>query len=273
MEERYFKDHRMAPDIIHIEDPMGVYATLVMGEDRALLFDTAYGIGNLREHVARLTSLPLTVVNSHGHVDHLCGNYHFDQVYIHKEDMALAGEHASVQMRQGLLKEAKAKGLLPEGFDEDAYGVKGPGSLVPVEEGHCFDLGGLTLEVVAVPGHTPGSIGLLCHEKGLVLLGDAANPFLFLFLPESGSVKEYLGTLYKIKALDFERFIISHFPDPLPKEKIDNYIRCAENIDVSKSKPFDFPPFSHINALIYSHGDRERTDPDYAAIIYTPDRL
>jgi len=273
MDTGYFRDHRIAPDMIHIEDPMGVYASLIIGKDRALLFDTAYGIGNLKEHVARLTNLPLTVVNSHGHVDHLCGNYHFDQVYIHQEDMALAGEHASVQMRQGSLKQAKEKGMLPEGFDEDAYRMKGPGNLVPVEEGHCFDLGGLSLEVISVPGHTQGSIGLLCSEKGLMLLGDAANPFLFLFLPESGSVKQYLETLYKIKALDFERFIISHFPAPLSKEKIDNYIRCAENIDLAKSKPFEFPPFPHINALIYSHGDKERTDPDYTAIIYTPDRL
>ena len=82
MGEKYFKNHVLFENVVHIEDPLGVFATLIIGQDKALLFDTAYGIGNLREHVEDLTKLPLIVVNSHGHVDHLCGNYHFDEVCV-----------------------------------------------------------------------------------------------------------------------------------------------------------------------------------------------
>jgi len=273
MGEKYFKNHVLFENVVHIEDPLGVFATLIIGQDKALLFDTAYGIGNLREHVEDLTKLPLIVVNSHGHVDHLCGNYHFDEVCIHENDIEVSHVHTSKDMRKDIIRQAREKGVLPADFDEDGFLSTGPGNLVPIKEGHCFDLGGATLEVIEVPGHTRGSIGLLYREKRLLLLGDAANSFLFLFLPESTSVDEYIKTLEKINSLDFDQFIISHYHSTLPKSKINDYIECAKNIDVEKSKPFEFPPFKDLKALIYSHKDREPSDPDFAAIIYTKDRL
>ena len=50
-----------------------VYCYLLIGKERALLFDTAYGVGNLREFVEGITDKPVTVVNSHGHFDHTGG--------------------------------------------------------------------------------------------------------------------------------------------------------------------------------------------------------
>lgn len=273
MRKGYFTNHFVMQDVVHIEDPLGVFVTLIIGEEKALLYDTSFGIGNLKDHVSELTDLPLIVVNSHGHIDHLCGNYHFDQVFIHENDIPVSKQHTSKEMREGIIKQAKAKDILPEDFNEEAYLSMGPGNLIPIEEGHFFDLGGITVEVIAVPGHTRGSIGLLCREKRLLLLGDAANPFLFLFLPESTTVDEYVKTLRKINSLDFDNFIVSHRRDILPKGRIDNYIECATNIDIEKSKPFVFPPFDDIEALLYSHGNKRPSDPDYAAIIYTADRL
>lgn len=273
MGEKYFSDHVLMENVIHIQDPLGVFATLIIGQNKALLFDTAYGIGNLRQHVEGLTKLPLIVVNSHGHVDHLCGNYHFDQVFIHENDIEIAQQDTSRDMRKNIIKQAKDKGVLPADYDQANYLSAGPGNLVPINEGHCFDLGGITLEVIAVPGHTRGSIGLLCKEKRLLLLGDAANSYLFLFLPESTNLDEYIKTLSKINSLDFDHYIISHHGDLLPKSKINDYIECALNIDVEKSKPFVFPPLKDIKALIYSHKDRKPGHPDYTAIIYTKDKL
>lgn len=43
-----------------------VYCYLLVGSERALLFDTAYGEGNLREFVEEITDKPVMVVNSHG---------------------------------------------------------------------------------------------------------------------------------------------------------------------------------------------------------------
>ena len=73
-----------------------------------------------------------------------------------------------------------------------------------------FDLGGITLEVVEVPGHTHGSIGLLYKEEKIFFAGDAMNPFLWLFAPEATMLSEYKATLRKADGLDFEALVVSH---------------------------------------------------------------
>jgi glyoxylase-like metal-dependent hydrolase (beta-lactamase superfamily II) len=78
----YFKDIVINDHIYQIKDPMGVLMTLIIGKNKAMLIDTGYGIQNIYEHVLTLTKLPLIVVNSHGHMDHSCGNYLFPEIYI-----------------------------------------------------------------------------------------------------------------------------------------------------------------------------------------------
>ena len=63
-----------APNTWTITFGGGVYSYLIIGEEKALLFDTAYGMGNLREFVEGITQKPVIVVNSHGHFDHTGGN-------------------------------------------------------------------------------------------------------------------------------------------------------------------------------------------------------
>ena len=60
-----------------------VISCLVLGTDRALLFDTGMGIASISDVVARLTDLPVTVVNSHSHLDHVGGNAEFSSVVGH----------------------------------------------------------------------------------------------------------------------------------------------------------------------------------------------
>ena len=72
----YYIPHLIGENIYHIYEPGGVYTTLIIGNEKALLIDTGYGYGNLREAVARLTDLPLIVANTHGHFDHVGGKYH-----------------------------------------------------------------------------------------------------------------------------------------------------------------------------------------------------
>jgi glyoxylase-like metal-dependent hydrolase (beta-lactamase superfamily II) len=64
----------------HIQDARGGVMYLVAGQDRALLIDTGWGEGDLPAHVATLTDLPLTVINTHGHRDHSPGNEQGDSI-------------------------------------------------------------------------------------------------------------------------------------------------------------------------------------------------
>ncbi len=249
-----------------------VHMDLIVGSHHALLFDTGYGFGNLAGLVRSITNLPLYVVISHGHLDHACGNGQFDRVYIHPEDMDLCREHNGPEMRMAELETAE----VPLDFDLESYLHQSCGTMVPVGEGHRFDLGGITLEVVHFPGHTQGSIGLYSKELRLQFVGDAMNCFVWLFLPEATDLQTYLSSLYKAAALDFDYMIQSHEPEPVPKAKLYHYIDLAENLDFEAGEPVPGPLGVQTETRICTrkgvhHDDRE--NPDHAAILIGRDKL
>lgn len=214
-----------------------VFMDLLVGEHHALLFDTGYGFDDLHGLVRRITDLPLYVVNSHGHVDHACGNWQFEEVFIHPEDVGLCVEHNGPRMRMAEMEQAE----LPDGFDLNDYLSHDCGRLHPVVEGEVFALGGKTLEVVELPGHTRGSIGLLYREEGILYVGDAVNCFIWLFLPEATKLSVYRNTLYKVRDLPFEKMIQSHEPRVMPKSCLEDYIRLAETADYDAWPVVDTP--------------------------------
>ena len=63
---------------------------LVTGKDRGLIIDTMNGYENVKKVSEELTNLPLTVVNTHGHPDHIYGKVYFKEVYIHQADIPVA---------------------------------------------------------------------------------------------------------------------------------------------------------------------------------------
>ena len=78
------KPVKITDTIYHIYESCGVYCTLVLGTKAALLIDTGYGFGDILNKVRDITDLPLKVINTHGHVDHIQGNKYFDSVMIHE---------------------------------------------------------------------------------------------------------------------------------------------------------------------------------------------
>lgn len=206
----YFTVTKINENIYQFNDKLSVLSTLIIGEEKALLFDTTYGIGDLKKEVEQITTKPLIVVNSHGHMDHACGNYQFNEIYIDEEDLDLIEYHTSEVYRKKNLESAKARGTLPQNFDEETYLKQRTGNLKTVKEHHIFDLGNITLEVVKIPGHTKGSIALYLREQKIMLVSDGACPYVWMFLNESATLKDYLNSINKLLEYDFETFLLGH---------------------------------------------------------------
>ncbi|MBR5742452.1 MAG: MBL fold metallo-hydrolase, partial [Clostridia bacterium] len=152
---------------------------LVPGKDRALLIDTGFGIGDLKKLVEETTDLPVTVVNTHNHGDHIGGNPQFGEVYIHKEDAPFLDRAMHAPARPiPPVEEREYKYV-----DEDVV-KPAPYKVVEIEDGYVFDLGGgYELEVFHLPGHSAGGIGLLDRKRGFFFSGDALvwTPILIHF--------------------------------------------------------------------------------------------
>lgn len=160
--------------------------------------------------------------------------------------------------------------ILPEGFDEEKYSGQGCGHLVPVTEGEVFDLGGITLRVVELPGHTRGSIGLVCKEKGLLYAGDALNGSLWLFLPESMNLETYIKTIQKAQQIDFDKLVMAHEPQLADKSVLEDFLDCAENLDFGKGIPFETTLVRDDSArtcIRQGFSEADRGKPGFAAIV------
>lgn len=268
--EQIYTVTELEPGIWRIGNSM-VYMDLLVGTHHALLFDTGYGFGSLKDVVRSITDKPLYVVNSHGHVDHACGNEQFGGAYIHQLDMELAMEHNGRDMRMAELDTAE----VPMDFDLEAYLVLGTGELKPAGEGDTFDLGGMTLQVIHLPGHTAGSIGLWCPERKLLWVGDAMNCFVWLFLPEAQSLNTYIASLHKAAALPFTHMIQSHEPRPVPREKLWDYLDLAEHLDFEKGTlvpaPLGYEGETRICTRCGIHYD-DREHPGFAAIMISREK-
>ncbi len=151
---------------------------LVLGEDRGVLVDTGNGIGDLRAVVEELTDLPVSVVLTHEHYDHVAGAWQYDEITAYDNAASLAAmqrgrDHAS--MERYLVPDYLWKPL-PVGFDPDTWHIP---SLVPtvlVTDGDVIDLGGRTLEVIYTPGHSPGQMCLLDPDHRFLISGDHFFP-------------------------------------------------------------------------------------------------
>ncbi|MFE0624822.1 MBL fold metallo-hydrolase [Priestia aryabhattai] len=275
MSKEYFIVNKIDNGIFHIFDPAQVGCTLILGKEKALLFDTCYGIGDLKTTIRTITDLPITVVNSHGHIDHIGGNWQFDEAYIHSDDLSLAQQHSSQQIRKQFITSFKEQSV-PPNFSVDKFIEREIMPLLPIKDGHIFDLGQRQLQVIHTPGHSQGCISLLDKKTGTLLSADIVMPMVWMFFPESTSIKTLVSSLRKLKDLSFDKIVSSHFQNTFPKNLIDKLILCANNIDVNKSKSYSIPFIDQEiqkGALIYAEGREPVVSSDYVAIIFNESKL
>ena len=267
----YFTIYQINDHIYQLKDPMGVLTTLVIGKDKALLVDTAYGIGDLNNTIKTLTNLPLIVINSHGHMDHSCGNYQFDEVFINELDVELCKKHNGYNRRLANLKAAESLNLLKNDFDKDNYLIQNEGNLKIVNFDN-IDLGDLLIKIIPLEGHTKGSIGFLIVEDNLLITSDAICPWVWMFLEESTTVSTYLNMLKETIKLPFTGFLLGHGSGQImPKDEINKHIKVTEDIDLSKAVKVSFNNFEDLNSYCYS--EYKVHEPGKWGIIFNPDKL
>lgn len=192
--DSWFAVYKVAPDTFAIYEPHQSEETisyLIVGQKRALLFDTGLGIGDLKALTAKLTTKPVAVVNSHTHNDHVGDNWQFDTVYSMDTAFSRADAGGSVEDAQAEIKAGEVCGALPQGFDRGSYRTRPWKISAFIRDGYTFELGGRTLQVIATPGHTPDAICLWDRTNGLLFTGDTFYPGpIWLYRPET-SLADY----------------------------------------------------------------------------------
>jgi len=204
LNDPWFEGYKVAPATFAIYEPHQaeeVISYLIVGTKQALLFDAGMGIGNIKAIVARLTSRPIVVLNSHTHDDHVGGNWQFPFVYGMDTAFTRASAKGSREDAQAEIAKDQLCGALPRGFDPAKYSTKPWKISLFVHNGFKINLGGRIIEIISTPGHTPDSISLLDRANGLLFTGDTFYPGeIWLYRPES-DFSAYLASVKKLAAL------------------------------------------------------------------------
>ena len=200
---------KIRENIWHIEEDNGVYCTLIKGSKIAILIDTGYGKRNLRAFVEANVTTPYIVINSHGHPDHIGGNHWFDTVYSTKEEW-------------DVIKYFEEK-------ETDKYELK------EIQVGQCISLGNLNIEVVALFGHTKGSIGFIIQEEDILIAGDALNEGLWLFNYGSLTMMNLYETIKAVMKLEFLTYLCGHSDKEYNRKKLTSHLRNIEKLIIDES--------------------------------------
>ncbi len=175
---------------------------MLAGQERALAVDTGISGLDVRSLISAHTDLPIIVLNTHADRDHIAGNAQFDEIYMHASEAAFYRAQ------------------------------KGSGRVVPVFGGDVIDLGGRTLEIIHLPGHTPGSVTVLDRENCCLIGGDPIqeNGNIYMFGPQR-SMEAYIASLGRLmERTDFDRIYPSHAKEMIGRDVIPRLVEGAKRI-------------------------------------------
>jgi hydroxyacylglutathione hydrolase len=254
-------------NIWQIEGPANDLIYLVLGDQKAMLVDTGMGIGQLPAEIKKITSLPVTVINTHGHPDHAGGNSNFQQVWFPFKDLELMKVMCTTEFRRSDLLNfpqedpARASELLA------AFVNYREVRLLPYAEGSTFDLGGCELSAIEIPGHTPGSMGVYDSEKKILFAGDSlVCGQVWMYLEVSLPLQTYYNALVHLreKTPGLKLILTGHLPTLAEPDLLDDLILCAQEI---MQKPGIGEPTTTFagHGLLWNHGKGH--------IIYDPQRI
>lgn len=227
MDEPYFRTAEVAPGTWKILSD-GDYSYLLEGEDEALVIDSGYGAGNIREYCSTLTDKPVRrIANTHDHFDHTANNGYFDLVYMAAETKPLA-----------TIPFPSFEGIV---FPRD-YAVQ------VVDDGDMIPLKGRDLAVIKIPDHAMGSIAFLDRKARILFSGDEIGmPF---GKPLNGSVERWAGYMEKLMKYRREFDIICAGSGVMDAGIIEQYLENAQYILVGHEgvcpEPQPFPNFSSV---------------------------
>lgn len=177
---------------------------LVIGSDKALLVDTSMGLSSIKDVVDELTDLPVTVLLTHTHHDHMGGMHEFDDVWCFDSEQAIERCTTGLDEFGDITYELEDDALrqpLPAGIDASNYRIQGVAPTNTVKDGDVIDLGNRQLKVFATPGHTGDSICLVDAENHLLFTGDTYYPADLFAFSEDADLATYAKTMDKLVSL------------------------------------------------------------------------
>lgn len=232
-----------------VPGPGHVYATLVVGTDKAMLIDNGWGEDNIAEYAAELAGKEVIPIITHVHPDHLGGMTQFSDMWIPEIELE------------------NAKSLFSHLPYNEETKTLGNTRLHCFRGGEVFDLGGRTITLVPTPGHTWGSVCMYDSGSRLMITGDTLSQRVFLFTANPTiPLRVYRESLQRLLEYDFDRFLAGHETHPMPRSWVEKMIGMTESFTPENGRKYNRPEFGE-TLMLYTVG-KGFGDPEYCGFGY-----
>jgi len=244
---------------------VNAYMYLLVGEKKALLVDSGYGLLDLRAIVGSITDKEVICACTHGHIDHALGAHKFEEAYLHSKDFDVYKYHSSPEFigdmaEKGLLMRPSKRMRRNTGYQNLVRQMKQMDfpALKPLDDVPSFDLGGRTVSWRLVPGHTQGCVAFIDEKNSTAFDGDASAFGAWLFLPESVDLPLYANMLKEYAAFMEKRGIsrryVGHTGKPLGIKSLRSLARCAETAIAKPNKGFKVNTLFGGARIVFANG-------------------
>ncbi|MEU4204504.1 MBL fold metallo-hydrolase [Streptomyces sp. NPDC045470] len=149
------------------------------------------------------------VLVSHAHEDHIAGLGSYDvPVHVHEGDLAALRSREALVAGLGLPPDAA--GAADQQL-RDRFHVHGRPDAHGFDDGTEFDLGGRTVTVVHLPGHTAGHCGFLIEPDGFLFVADIDLTSFGPYYGDLGSsLTEFEASMRRCREIDARWYGTSH---------------------------------------------------------------
>jgi glyoxylase-like metal-dependent hydrolase (beta-lactamase superfamily II) len=170
---------------------------LLIGDEKALLFDTGMGVSSIKQEVEALTKKEVIILNSHTHYDHVGGNYEFSNVLAFNNELEnqrlIKGDYSEKRLNN--FDDSQVCADLPKDFDKNNYHIKPSKITKKVTHFEKINLGSRELRIHHTPGHSPGSICIQDFQYRLLFTGDTLYPGVMYLDLEGSDLEQYFRSV------------------------------------------------------------------------------
>lgn len=258
VDTKWYASEQLSPTLWLITEPhvhpiWSANIHLIIGQTRDLLVDSGMGVAPLRPFIDTLrpdADKPLVCLTTHVHVDHFGAVHEFGERLVHPIEAAEMAAPPRYSLRTVGFTEDVRQGYVEAGYpalwpllvdalpradyDLDSYALPGAQATGFVNDGDTIDLGGWQAEVLHLPGHSPGQVGLLHHESGTLFGADAVYDGPLIYKGKGMDVGAYAKTLRRLRSLPVQTIHGGHDPAfgrERLHEMIDHYLALWQRTD------------------------------------------
>ena len=231
--DRWFERRTVSPGLTlltepHVDPFLRCNIWHVRGRDRDLVIDTGLGIASLRDAARDLFERPLAAVATHTHMDHTGGMHEFEERWVHEREakvLARGSNRIPLDLRDYDAETLAifaatgyeiAGGILTAiphaGYDPRAHEPVPAPPTRRLSGGDVVDLGNRSFEVLHLPGHSPGSIGLWDARERVLFSGDAIYDGPLLDELPGSDIPDYVATMKRLRDLPVDVVHGGHEP-------------------------------------------------------------